>query len=85
MGRAVAEGQGIGTCPARRGSLREFKEEYKEYTLNMLVTPSGPFDGKAVEESKLMGLDGVFLAEVRPLSPGSHDPVLAKRGCLSVV
>ncbi len=51
--------------PARRGSLREFEEEYKEYTVNMVVTPGGPFDGKAVEECKIMHLDGVFLAEVR--------------------
>jgi di/tricarboxylate transporter len=51
--------------PARRGSLREFEEEYKEYTVNMVVTPGGPFDGKALGESKLMHLDGVFLAEVR--------------------
>jgi di/tricarboxylate transporter len=65
--------------PTRRGSLREFEEEYKEYTVNMVVTPGGPLDGKSVEEGKLIHLDGVFLAEVRrgkeiiaPASPQTH-------------
>ena len=51
--------------PDRRGSLREFEEEYKEYTVNLVVTPGGPLDGKTVEEGSLTHLDGVFLAEVR--------------------
>jgi di/tricarboxylate transporter len=50
--------------PARRGSLREFEEEYKEYTVNMVVEAGGPFDGKTVEET-LVGFEGVFLAEIR--------------------
>jgi di/tricarboxylate transporter len=50
--------------PARRGSLREFEEEYKEYTVDMVVTPGGALDGKSVSES-LLGLEGVFLAEIR--------------------
>jgi len=65
--------------PHRRGSLREFEEEYREYTLNMVVTPGGPFDGKAVGEGILMNQEGVFLAEVRrggeiiaPASPQTH-------------
>ncbi|MFC1659888.1 SLC13 family permease [Gemmatimonadota bacterium] len=65
--------------PNRRGSLREFEEEYREYTVNMVVTPGGPFDGKTVGEGQLMHLEGVFLAEVRrgdeiiaPASPQTH-------------
>jgi di/tricarboxylate transporter len=50
--------------PSRRGSLREFEEEFKEYTINMVVAPGGALDGTSVSES-LMGLEGVFLAEVR--------------------
>lgn len=50
--------------PARRGSLREFEEEYKEYTVDMVVTPGGALDGKSVNDS-LLGLEGVFLAEIR--------------------
>ena len=50
--------------PARRGSLREFEEEYKEYTVDMVVTPGGALDGKTVSET-LFGLEGIFLAEVR--------------------
>jgi di/tricarboxylate transporter len=65
--------------PDRRGSLREFEEEYREYTVNMVVTPGGALDGKVVDQSNLMHLDGVFLAEVRrggeiiaPASPQTH-------------
>ena len=65
--------------PDRRGSLREFEEEYKEYTANLVVEPGGPLDGKAVGEGGLMHLDGAFLAEVRrdaeviaPASPQTY-------------
>jgi di/tricarboxylate transporter len=65
--------------PDRRGALREFEEEYKEYTLNMVVAEGGTLDGKTVEESGFYRLDGVFLAEVRrgdeiiaPASPQTH-------------
>jgi len=65
--------------PGRRGSLREFEEEYKEYTVNMVVTPGGAFDGTTVGEGTLMHQEGVFLAEVRrdgeiiaPASPQTH-------------
>ena len=51
--------------PDRRGSLREFEEEYKEYTANLVVTPGGSLDGKTVEEGNLVHQEGVFLAEVR--------------------
>jgi di/tricarboxylate transporter len=51
--------------PDRRGALREFEEEYKEYTVNMVVTPGGALDGEVVGESSLMHLDGIFLAEIR--------------------
>lgn len=65
--------------PDRRGSLREFEEEFREYTVNMVVTPGGPLEGKTVEEAGLRSLDGVFLVEVRrggeiiaPASPQTH-------------
>jgi di/tricarboxylate transporter len=65
--------------PGRRGSLREFEEEYRKYTVNMVVTPGGPFDGRSVEEGALMHQEGVFLAEVKrgreiiaPASPQTH-------------
>ncbi len=51
--------------PKRRGSLREFEEEFKEYTVNLLVQDGGALDGKTVEEGGLAHLDDVFLAEVR--------------------
>jgi di/tricarboxylate transporter len=51
--------------PDRRGSLREFEEEFRAYTVNMVVTPGGPLDGKTVLEGGLRHLDGVSLAEVR--------------------
>jgi di/tricarboxylate transporter len=51
--------------PLRRGALREFEEEFKEYTANLVVQPGGPLDGKTVEEGTLIHLDGAFLAEVR--------------------
>lgn len=65
--------------PDRRGSLREFEEEFREYTVNMVVTPGGPLEGKTVEEAGLRRLEGVFLVEVRrgdeiiaPASPQTH-------------
>jgi di/tricarboxylate transporter len=65
--------------PDRRGSLREFEEEYKEYTVNMVVEEGGSVDGKTVEEAGLVHLDGIFVAEVRrgneiiaPASPETH-------------
>jgi len=65
--------------PDRRGSLREFEEEFREYTVNMVVTPGGPLEGKTVEEAGLRSLDGVFLVEVKrggeiiaPASPQTH-------------
>jgi len=65
--------------PVRRGALREFEEEFREYTVNMVVTPRGPLEGRTVEEAGLRHLEGVFLAEVRregeiiaPASPQTH-------------
>jgi di/tricarboxylate transporter len=65
--------------PMRRGSLREFEEEFREYTVNMVVTPGGPLEGMTVEEAGLRHLEGVFLVEVRregeiiaPASPQTH-------------
>jgi di/tricarboxylate transporter len=65
--------------PDRRGSLKEFEEEFREYTVTMVVNPGGPVQGRTVEEAGLRHLDGVFLVEVRrdgeviaPASPHTH-------------
>jgi di/tricarboxylate transporter len=62
--------------PVRRGALREFEEEFREYTVNLVVTPGGPLEGKTVEEGGLTHLDGAYLAEVRRgteiIAPASH-------------
>ena len=50
--------------PERRGVGAELDEEFREFVLNMLVTPGGPLDGKTVEEGGLRHLQGVFLVEV---------------------
>jgi di/tricarboxylate transporter len=51
--------------PDRRGSLREFEDEFREYTVAMVVASGGPLEGKTVEEAGLRHLEGVFLVEVR--------------------
>jgi len=65
--------------PDRRGSLREFEEDVREYLVNMVVVPGGPLEGMTVEEAGLRHLEGLFLAEVRrkgeviaPASPQTH-------------
>jgi di/tricarboxylate transporter len=65
--------------PDRRGSLREFEEDFREYLVNMVVVPGGPLEGLTVEDAGLRHLEGVFLAEVRregeviaPASPLTH-------------
>jgi di/tricarboxylate transporter len=73
----------VGTAPLllpdRRGALKEFQEGFREYTVNMVVLPGGPLEGRTVEEAGLRHLEGVFLAEVRrkreviaPASPNTH-------------
>ncbi len=51
--------------PDRRGAIKSFEEAYKSYTVNMIVRPGGSMDGKPVEASGFVGIDGIFLAEVR--------------------
>jgi len=65
--------------PDRRGALREFEEELREYLVNMVVVPGGPLEGVTVEDAGLRNLEGVFLVEVRreeeliaPASPRTH-------------
>lgn len=50
--------------PERRSVGAELDEEFREFVLNMLVSPGGPLDGKTVEEGGLRHLQGVFLVEV---------------------
>ncbi len=51
--------------PDRRGSLREFQEEFREYTVDLVVTPGGPLEGTTVEKAGLLRLEGLFLVEIR--------------------
>jgi di/tricarboxylate transporter len=66
--------------PARRGALREFEEEFREYTVNLVVSPGGSLEGKTAEEGGLTHLDGAYLAEVRRggeiMAPASHQAQL---------
>jgi len=63
--------------PDRRAVGSELDEEFREFVLNMLVTPGGPLDGKTVEQGGLRDLQGVFLVEVDrggeiiPVTPSS--------------
>ena len=50
--------------PERRAVGADLDDEFREFVLNMLVTPGGPMDGKTVEEGGLRHLQGVFLVEV---------------------
>ena len=48
--------------PERRSVGAELDEEFREFVLNMLVTPGGPLDGKTVEEGGLRHLDHPILS-----------------------
>jgi di/tricarboxylate transporter len=49
--------------PAHDDGLRALLDP-REYTLEMIVDPSGPFVGRTIEEAGLRHLPGVFLAEL---------------------
>ena len=51
--------------PDRRGSLREFEEEFREYTVDLVVKPGGPLEGVTVEKAGLLRVEGLFLVEIR--------------------
>jgi di/tricarboxylate transporter len=50
--------------PARRSARVEMEEEGRRFSVEMLVEPGGPIDGKTVEQARLRHLSGLFLASV---------------------
>lgn len=50
--------------PERRPARRDLENISREFTVNMLLEPGGPLDGKAVGVGGLRHLQGVFLVEV---------------------
>ncbi|WP_460795211.1 SLC13 family permease, partial [Nocardioides pacificus] len=50
--------------PDRRSARSEMEEAGRRFSVEMLVEPGGPIDGKTVEEAKLRNLSGLFLASV---------------------
>jgi di/tricarboxylate transporter len=50
--------------PARRSARAEMEEEGRRFSVEMLVEPGGPIDGKTVEQARLRHLSGLFLASV---------------------
>ncbi len=50
--------------PARRSVAQELQEQWRDFYVELVVTPAGPVDGKTVEEAGLRELQGVFLTSV---------------------
>lgn len=50
--------------PERRAAHRDLVERVREFAVNMEVIPTGPLDGKAVEEGGLRHLRSVFLVQL---------------------
>jgi di/tricarboxylate transporter len=50
--------------PSRRSAMSELQEEARRFTVEMVVTPDGPVDGKTVEQARLRHLTGVFLTSL---------------------
>ncbi len=50
--------------PSRRSAKQGLLDESNRFTVEMVVDPKGPMDGKTVEEAGLRHLSGVFLAAV---------------------
>ncbi|WP_418276775.1 SLC13 family permease [Isoptericola jiangsuensis] len=50
--------------PGRRSVRTEIEEEGRRFSVEMIVEPGGPVDGRTVEEAKLRDLSGLFLASV---------------------
>jgi di/tricarboxylate transporter len=50
--------------PARRSARAEMEEEGRRFSVEMIVDPDGPIDGKTVEQARLRHLSGLFLASV---------------------
>ncbi|WP_022926281.1 SLC13 family permease [Serinicoccus marinus] len=50
--------------PARRSAREELQSEGRRFSIEMIVQPGGPVDGRTVEEAKLRSLPGLFLVSV---------------------
>lgn len=50
--------------PARLSPLSELKEAVRRFSIEMVVVPGGPLDGRTVEEARLRHLTGVFLTSI---------------------
>jgi di/tricarboxylate transporter len=64
--------------PDRRSARSEMEQEGRRFSVEMLVEPGGPIDGRTVREAKLRNLSGLFLASVdrgdttiAPVRPGT--------------
>jgi di/tricarboxylate transporter len=66
--------------PDRRSARTEMEEEGRRFSAEMIVEAGGPVDGKTVEEARLRGLSGLFLASVgrgdTTIAPVRPDTVL---------
>lgn len=50
--------------PSRRSARQEVMEDAKRFTVEMVIEPGGPLDGKTVEKAGLRNLAGVFLTSI---------------------
>jgi di/tricarboxylate transporter len=50
--------------PARRTPMRELTEQARRFSIEMVVVPGGPVDGRSVEQARLRHLSGVFLTSI---------------------
>jgi di/tricarboxylate transporter len=50
--------------PSRRSATQSNRAEAPEFTVDIVVEPGGPLDGKSVESAGLRNLAGVFLIEI---------------------
>jgi di/tricarboxylate transporter len=50
--------------PARRSPMSELKESVRRFSIEMVVVPGGPADGRSVEQAGLRHLAGVFLTSI---------------------
>lgn len=66
--------------PDRRSARAEMEESGRRFSVEMIVEPGGPIDGKTVEQAKLRNLSGLFLASVdrgdTTIAPVRPDTVL---------
>ncbi|WP_281965226.1 SLC13 family permease [Serinicoccus marinus] len=64
MGLLVLVAAAPRLLPARRSAREELESEGRRFSIEMIVQPGGPVDGRTVEEAKLRSLPGLFLASV---------------------